>query len=243
MKETIVKETANKGIGLRSYVYGNPTEALRAYSSFSGELKSQMAEVYKQAFGGTPWFEKFKCGDCGEFSGVKCCPGCNGVNMGEAYPTGELINDTFPKMLSTFTPGVLATASENGKVIGFVTGGEITLGDLVEVKYGGNAQILESIVRETGMSPTDVAFYNNEFCVLPERQNQGIGTMLGSTQIREVLESRPVFITGRTINPSILSMRRKELTEAGYDFSAFVPNGDKYKVNDNPRFFYTGMRR
>ena len=243
MTEKNVPEIIGKGISLKSYVYSNPNEALQVYSNFGQELKQQMAEVYRQAFGGKPWFEKFKCGDCGEYSGVNCCPGCKSINMGEAYPTDELISDTFPKMLSTFTPGVLATASKQGKMIGFVTGGEITLADLVKVKYKNNAQILESITGETGMSPGDVAFYNNEFCVLPERQNQGVGTMLGLTQITKVLEAKPVFVTGRTINPSILNMRRRELTEAGYGFAAFVPKGDKYQVNGNPRFFYTGIRK
>lgn len=244
MKEKYVPENASKNVSLKSYTYRSPAEAIEVYKSFEPALKEQMAEVYRQAFAGPPWFEKFKCNDCDSFFATdSCCPGCKSFNIGEAYPTEELIEDYFPKTLAEFTPGVLATASDKNKVIGFVIGGDITLEKLVNKKYGGNGQILDSISNQGGLKSQSVLFYNNEFCVLPEKQNQGIGTVLASAQLTDVLKLKPDFITGRTINQSLLKIRSNGLTKAGYDFSYFVPDGDGFQVNGTPRFFYVGTRK
>ena len=243
MTEKYVPENISKNVALKSYLYRSPGEALELYKSFEPELKGQMAEVYRQAFAGAPWFEKFRCNDCNRFFATdSCCPECQGLNVREAYPTKDLIDNYFPKTLAEFTPGVLATASQNGSVIGFVIGGEITLEKLINKKYGGNSMIMESIVNNFSVRPESVLFYNNEFCVLPEKQNQGTGTSLASAQLADVLKLEPEFVTGRTINRSLLNISKNGLKSAGYDFSYFVPNGDDFQVNGTPRFFYLGKR-
>lgn len=60
------------------------------------EVGSDLAETYKEAFAGSPWFEVSKCGDpeCAVgFSLLQpgsTCNSCDGV-LGEAYDTDELV--------------------------------------------------------------------------------------------------------------------------------------------------------
>ncbi len=238
------KEKKVAGISLSVFVYNNPSEAIRALSSIAPRELEEMASVYQLGFGGPPWWEKFKCADCGTFSSVDtCCPNCKGNSLGEAYPKDGLINNYFPKTLSEFTPGTLIKAKENGKVIGFTTGGTTELEELVKIKYGNKKEILDSIVNTMELAPNIMVFYDNETCVTPTKQQQGAGRILSQVRINSAIDLGTEVIVGRTINKPWLSLKKEQLDVIGYDFQYFVPGGDTYMVEGNPRMFYVARRK
>lgn len=245
MSETkIIPEILTGGINFTQYIYESAEEARQIYGALPEGTKYQMADVYQQAFGGAPWFERFKCGDCGDFSQSEaCCPGCNSANLSEAYPVEELVRDYFPETISEFTPGILITAaSGNGDMLGFTTGGFATLDTLVKVKYRSNQDILDSIKERGNSDPAEMTFYDNETCICPNLQQQGIGRKLSQKRVEAARDLGASLICGRTINLSWLTLKREQLTLAGYDFRAFVPEGDTYQVDGIARQFYLARK-
>ncbi len=231
-------------LGTQRYMYRSADEALEIYSLLSDQTKAQMAQVYKQAFGGPPWFERFSCNACNNFSPTAdCCPSCKGTSLREAYPTEELIKEEFPAMMSEFVPGVLITAKDlTGEIIGFTTGGIISLSQLVKKKYKGSEEILQSMMETCNISADEVAFYNNETCIRPGLQNKGVGTRLNLERLQAAVQIEAPNICGRTINLPWLNVIGKQTTGAGYTFIPFTPTGDRYTVDGVTRRFYWGAR-
>lgn len=242
LENTNIPESVS-GINTKIYLYESPKDALITYASIPERLKTEMADVYREAFGGSPWFEKYKCGDCGNFAaGNECCPNCQSQNMGEAYPKKELTEKYFPQMLQEFTPGLLIIASnQSGKIVGFTTGGAITLSELIQKKYKGNPTILRSITDTTGIGQEDIVFYDNETCISPDAQQKGIGTTLSRERI--ALADQIGFpICGRTINRPWLQVKNRQLGQLGYQVQSFIPTGDNYQVEGNSRTFYLAKK-
>lgn len=228
----------------RTYLYGSWQEALGAYASLTSEQRQGMAEVYQEAFAGYPWFEAFRCLKCDEFAKTDAvCGHCGGTIFTEAYPIDRLVSDYFPHMMSQYTPGVLVTLEDNGRMIGFTTGGVMTLGQLIENKYKGNPQILASIVTNTGVSLGEKVFYENETCIPVARQQEGFGGKLNLARVRVAVEMDSPLICGRTINLPWLGLKKRQLAGYGYDFVSFVPDGDTYEVDGEPRKFFMAIRR
>jgi hypothetical protein len=223
--------------------YKTPVDALVRYEGLPLPIKEQMARVYQEAFGGKPWYENCSCPSCGTFEKSTTCSRCGAPDLPPAYPTGELVNEEFPQMLSSFAPGTLVLArNQQSEVIGFCAGGMTTPTDLVVKKYKGNRQIAESIMEQTGLSLTDPLYYENEMCVLPALQGNGVGSALNQARLEWILAQDIGVVLGRTINPNLLKMKERQFPEKGFSMRTFVPNGDSYQVDGLPRQCYFAVR-
>lgn len=221
-----------------AYRYQSPTEANLVYASLGADRQLDLANIYRSAFAGPPWYERFRCNRCGSFQAFAGgCTKC-GNEVGEAYPTEELINDYFPQMLSQYSPGVLILIPE----VGFVTGGMVALWQLVDRKYGGKKEVLESIMEKSGIGPLQRVFYDNEACVLPSAQKSGVGKRLSLARVEAALALGADVVTGRTINQPWLAVKRRQWEEKGFSFSAFVPSGDDYEVAGAKRYFFVAKK-
>jgi len=241
-----MKRVENKegdGSVFSTYSYENAEQAFEAYELLSSEQKLAMAKVYQEAFGGYPWYEVFKCSGCEEFARTDdACNHCGGNSFSEAYPVDWLVNEYFPHMLMQYPPGVLITLEESGQMIGFTTGGAITLGQLIEDKYKGKSEILASIIGKTGVSPDEVVFYENETCISASLQQRGSGGKLNLARVRMASEMGFSLVCGRTINQPWLKLKERQLAQYDYNFHAFVPDGDTYEVDGEPRKFFMAAR-
>ncbi len=228
---------------VEKFTYWTPDEAESIYKLLPDSDKYQMADVYKEAFGGSPWYERFKCVGCKEFTATDdICSNCEKTIFEEAYPTQQLVQEYFPKMLSKFTPGVLLTAKTGAETLGFCTGGFTTPKELIVKKYRGNTQILRSILLRSGLNPNDPMFYDNETCIRSDKQKKGVGGKLSQVRVDIATELGAGVICGRTINLPWLSLKENQLREGGYDFLSFVPEGDRYEVNGVGRYFFIARK-
>lgn len=241
MKKIEVREGESQVFS--TYSYENAGQALEAYQTLSDEQKLAMAGVYQEAFGGSPWYEVFKCNSCEEFARTNdACSHCGGNSFSEAYPIGWLVSDYFPHMVSQYTPGVLVTLESDGKMIGFTTGGAITLGQLIEDKYKGKPEILASIIERTGVSPDEVVFYENETCIIASLQQRGSGGKLNLARVGAASKMEFPLVCGRTINQPWINLKERQLAGYGYDFVSFNPDGDLYEVDGVRRQFFMAAR-
>jgi hypothetical protein len=240
MSEQLTPEEALSRPFLETRYYYSPEDAQKQYRALPERERYQMAEVYREAFGGAPWYERFKCGGCGGFSAsVECCAG---AEMGEAYPVEELVQESFPRNMAEFTPGIVILAKDlMGKMYGFSTGGFTTVQSLVDSKYGGSQEILDAIC-ERGVTPDTSMFYNNETCVMPTTQQKGMGTRLNAKRTEAARYLKADIICGRSINVPWLGVIQRQLGQVGYDFDAFTPRGDTYAVEGAARQFYIARR-
>lgn len=237
-------EAREEGRLFSTYSYETSEQALEAYASFMPEKRSEMARVYQEAFGGYPWFEVFRCTKCDEFTKTNdACPHCGGTNFAEAYPVEWLMEEYFPHMLTAYTPGVLVTLESDGRMIGFTTGGAITLGQLIKDKYRGKPEILASIIERTGVAVDQTVFYENETCISASLQQKGSGGKLNLARVEAASEIGFPLICGRTINQPWIRLKEKQLSSFGYDFIAFNPDGDTYEVDGTKRQFFMATRK
>lgn len=145
-------------------------------------------------------------------------------------------------MVSGLSPGctVLAISNDIG-VVGFNNGGISKFDRLLKIKYA--PKIKDSILEITGASPDDTVWYENESAVRLEFQGQQIGSAMSRMRMKVMLDLAPDIVCGRTLNPHWLKKRGEHLTEAGYRFDARVPDGETFKVGNNFRSFYWGIRQ
>lgn len=225
--------------------YHSPQDALERLLSLSLTVREQMAQVYKDAFGGYPWYEVYQCTGCGNYSPTdENCAHCQGTEFSDAYHIEELMNKYFPEMLQAYLPGVLILAKDGEDSIeGFSTGGGTTFGTLVEKKYKGDQRILASIRAQTGLTPETPVFYENETCISPESQQAGIGSSLNYQRLESAVAQGFKYICGRSVNKPWLGIKRSQMEALGYDFQMFVPEGDTYEVGGSPRYFFMGVKR
>lgn len=225
--------------------YETESQAIRMLRKLSPEIQFQMAEAYRAAFAGDPWEEKYICPSCGRYLKNSFCPKCQVSSSQEAYPINELLNDYFPEMLSAFVPGMLGIAIESSQVAGFTTGGFTVLENLIYNKYVSEnpKRILNSISSSANISPNELVFYDNETCILPSLQGQGLGKVLSLARIKAALKMRAEIICGRTINVPWLGLKERQLTQARYNFTYLVPDGESYQVDGMPRYFYLAIKQ
>lgn len=225
-----------------SISFNTAQEAKEKYTFLPERLKLDMAETYRAAFGDKPWYEKYLCSgteECG-FLKEAFCPICkNNDSVKEAYPVEWLVETYFEEMVTTFIPGILGLIELDKEVAGFTTGGFTSLEALVSKKYGKNAEkVLSSITKEVSVSADSLVFYDNETCIMPSKQGQGLGPELSQYRIDQAAELGASIICGRTINKTWLKTKEKQFVNKGFDFKYFVPDGDTYSVEGNPRYFY-----
>lgn len=238
-----IKSKENETQTFSKYIYEDKSEALEAYNLLTDAEKLAMANVYREAFGGYPWYEVFKCNSCDEFAKTTDpCGHCGNSSFSEAYPIESLVHEYFPHMMSAYTPGVLITLEDNEQMIGFTTGGAITLGKLIEDKYKGNSEILASIINTTGVSTDQIVFYENETCISASLQQKGSGGKLNHARVEAASNLGFEFVCGRTINQPWIKLKEKQLAEFGYDFISFNPTGDNYEVDGAKRQFFMATR-
>lgn len=224
--------------------YSTPSEAQSIYESLSSVHKLGMASVYREAFGGYPWYESVKCNSCGEFARETGeCTHCHGRSFSEAYPMQWLTQEYFPHMVAQYTPGVLITLNQGADMIGFSTGGAIALGELITDKYKGDPKILASIVRTAQADPRSIVFYENETCISASLQQKGSGGQLNLTRVQAASALGFQLICGRTINQPWLKLKERQLALYGYDFISFNPEGDDYEVDGVKRQFFMAKRK
>lgn len=240
MKE--IKEVNQLKEEILAISYKNPKEAKEAYSNLPQDLKVGMAEIYRTAFGGDPWYEKYKCDGtpaCG-FLQEAFCPTCQSdKEVSEAYPKDWLVNTYFEEMLTDFTPGVLGIIKTDGKAVGLTTGGFSALGDLILKKYRSDgAMILNQIMKDLSLPYNAYVFYDNETCILPQRQKQGFGAKLSEYRMGAALGLGAELICGRTINEPWLATKGEQFLRRGLEFNFLEPDADGYEVNGNRRYFY-----
>lgn len=236
-REKLVQQTSYEVVE-----YNSPSGALLKYGSLPISTRLQMAKVYRQAFQGKPWFEKFECDIDGPQQN-SCCTDCGKKDLAASYQTPKLVEETFPKMLSDFSPGALVIAKnqENG-IIGFCCGGMTTLNDLIRLKYNGNKTIQQSIMANTRLSLDLPFFYQDEMCVLPEFQGLGIGSAMDQVRLDWIDNRRIDLVYGRSINPNLLGMKMRHMPKRGFEVKIFRPEGDTYVVENNPRRGYFAQR-
>ncbi len=242
MKRVERREDSNQVFS--TYNYENAEQALDAYVSLSIEQRMEMAKVYQEAFGGYPWFEVYRCNKCDEFVKTSdTCAHCGSTSFSEAYPLDWLMNEYFPHMVAAYTPGILVTLEDEGKIIGFTTGGAITLGQLIEDKYKGKPEILKSIVETTGVRPGEIVFYENETCLPASSQKKGYGGKLNLARVEAASETGFKLICGRSVNQPWINLKERQLSQLDYDFAAFTPVGDTYEVDGTKRQFFMAIKR
>jgi len=200
-----------KTIEFKSFTFPAARDALRAYASLDERTKQGMVTCYRE-FEKPPWND-------------------------DPYDPDKLINFDFPKMLTTFTPGGLVVATNTqGDVVGFASGGQSSLMDLVTKKYDkatADQQLLiaDSIQRQTGLRDSDTFMYENELVVtgLDEYRNQGIGTRLSSDRQQIFEQMGYGAILGRSLNPYLLMMKDTLFSnQSGFSLTKFIPDGDPY---------------
>lgn len=241
MAENMIKPEFIAGnIPIQRFLYDTPDRAREVYQGLDADVQMQMADIYRAAFGGYPWYEKFRCLSCGQYTASEDgCPRCGSSDMCEAYPRDELMADYFPQMVGEFTPGLLMLATApQGELVGFSTGGFTTPADLVDIKYGGNRDILRSITTQGRLIAGDPMFYDNETCIWPDLQKRGVGKQLSQDRIKAAISMDAAYICGRSVNLKWLALKERQLTAAGYDFTCFTPDGDTYEVEGIARRFY-----
>ncbi|PJE62790.1 hypothetical protein COU88_03085 [Candidatus Roizmanbacteria bacterium CG10_big_fil_rev_8_21_14_0_10_39_6] len=222
-----------------TYTYQSQQEATEVYYKISNYDAITMASVYQKAFSEAPWYERYCCTTCGSFlkePGI--CTQCTSEVIQKAYPVGELVSEYFPKMLGEYAPGMITLARNRGKIVGFTTGGMVTLENIVDRKYKNNPFLLADITRRCDIDPATIIFYDNETCINPAAQQMGLGRELSRQRINVAKELGAEYICGRTINMPWLRLKERQLTEAGYSFTAFVPSGETYQVESVLRRFY-----
>ena len=236
LQSTQLVELASSDLSV--YSYQSPSDANLVYASLGVDRQLDLANIYRSAFAGPPWYERFRCIRCGSFQAFAGgCTKC-GSEVGEAYPTDELVKDYFPQMLSQYSPGVLILLAK----VGFATGGMIELDRLIDLKYGGNKELLESIIEKAAIGPRQRVFYDNEACVLPNAQKSGVGKKLSLARVEAAIGLGADVVTGRTINQPWLAVKRRQWEEKGFSFSAFVPSGDDYEVAGAKRYFFVAKK-
>lgn len=226
--------------------YEDPWEALQKYQLLPDAVKARMAKTYKDGFGGEPWKEVCECPNCGAFSPDTSCrtDGCGTKNLPEAYPIPRLREEDFPRMLTSFSPGVLVIAQNDmSSAIGFCTGGMTTLDKLVEKKWKGDQQICDSIISESGVQPNQPFFYENEMVVSPKYQGYKIGSRLNEQRLDWITKRGIDVVVGRSINTNLLKMKQRQMPERGYAMKIFVPDGDNYQVDGAKRQCYVARRK
>lgn len=233
------------GNGLRLFEYSSAAEAIGVFEALDEQAKLEMAEVYREAFGGPPWYEIFACKNCGNFTKEAIvCGNCQATEFGEAYPIEWLIKEYFPHMVARYAPGVLILArDERGAVNGFSCGGAIRLGDLVAEKFKDNPIILNSVAANTGVGIEEVVFYENETCISFKNQQKGIGGRLNFERVKTAAEMGFKYVCGRTINLPWLEVKKKNFEQLGYNCAAFYPEGDTYEVGGQRRYFFMATKR
>lgn len=229
-------------MNIEVFRYNDGYEAERIYGGFSMAVKLTMADIYREAFGGYPWFERYLCALCGRFLKTTECDLCKQTTTQEAYPVKTLIEEDFPEMMSSFVPGMLGLVFDDRKLIGYTTGGFIDLDELIEKKYKSNT-IYYSVIEQFGLNGQEDVFYDNETCIYPQIQQRGVGTKLSYTRIKVAIGMNADLICGRSINKPWLNIKESQFTAEGYNFSRFVPNGDTYEVDGNPRYFYLAQKK
>lgn len=244
MKGEFLQPAVNKNYPkIDKFIYSSKDEAMEVYRNFPTVIKEQMASVYQNAFGEEPWYERFVCLTCAKYSKGSDCISCKSSDLPEAYPSEKLVNTEFPSMLQTFTPGTLLLSyEEDYQVSGFSTGGFTKLGDLIEKKYAGNATILYSIEQKCGINSETEVFYDNETCIDPALQKRGLGRIFSQERINTANNMCAANICGRTINLPWLDVKKQQLTDDGYAFFSFVPEGETYEVGGSPRVFYLARK-
>lgn len=222
--------------------YKNRVEAQEKYMELPKGLKDSMATNYREAFGGKPWYEKYKCQGTEECGYLKepFCPVCKNDNsITEAYPAEWLKETYFKEMLTEFIPGILGLIQLGEDVPGFTTGGFTFLDVLIQKKYSKNPDmILRSITQKFSIPPTSLVFYDNETCIRPAEQGFGLGPKLSEFRIDQAISLGADLVCGRTINFPWLSTKERQFKSKGFDFKYFVPTDDNYSVEGNPRYFY-----
>lgn len=225
--------------------HSSPSDAFQNLMALKIEVRTQMAQIYKDAFGGYPWFEVFICSKCSNFSPQDAeCPYCGGADFSEAYPLEDLIENYFPEMVMAYAPGVLILAeNEDGEVEGFSAGGGVKIGDLIAKKYRGDESVLNSILTQSGLTEDAVVFYENETCISPNSQKKGMGGNLNFERLLTAKEQGFQYIAGRSVNQPWLKLKERQMDELGYDFVSFIPEGDEYEIDGQRRYFFVGIRR
>lgn len=228
----------------KKYTYNSADEAARVYKSLEPETKFNMAKVYQEAFGGYPWFEIWACVKCGDFAKENStCPKCGSTVFKAAYSTEELIEQDFPEMLISYVPGLLVLAKDESLgLLGFTTGGETKLGNLLDKKYHGNPVIKRSILDRTEISENATVFYENETCIKPQAQQGGLGSRLNLERVTFAAQRNEKFVCGRTVNRPWLGVKESQLSRFGYETKSFVPNGDDYIVDGLTRLFFIATK-
>ncbi len=222
--------------------FNTAQEAKERYLALPEGLKFDMAEIYRAAFGGKPWYEKYTCSgtkECG-FLKEPFCPTCKNTGfIKEAYPVDWLIETYFEEMVSAFIPGILGLIQLEEKTEGFTTGGFTPLNCLIDKKYGKKSErVSNSITKELAIPLDSLVFYDNETCIAPSKQGRGLGPKLSQYRIEEAIRLRAEVVCGRTINLPWLKTKEEQFKAKGFDFKYFVPDGDTYSVDGNPRYFY-----
>ncbi len=250
MTENVTNREAGSDVIVEPYLFRFPDEAMRFLQTARPGLLNGLADVYKEAFAGDPWYERFTCPACDCFSKESCCPTCGKSDLPQAYPEKQLIEEYFPSMLTSFSPSVLTVGYKDGKVVGFCTGGITDLLSLIERKYKGSteikSQILDDICERTGLPPWQTVFYENEACILPSEQRRGIGTQLSTVRMATIIShvDPDLIFCGRSINPKWLQKKEVVFSNAQtlpYRYFQFAPRGDTFAVGELKRMFYMGI--
>lgn len=223
--------------------FNTPKEAGIFLRQMAPEDLAGMCDVYRDGFGGPPWNEVGKCFQCGAFLPTMSspCNMCGSDKIGEAYPRDELANEYFPRQLETYTPGLLGIARVQRQVVGFAFMGFSELGNLVEQKYGADADgVLRSITSRTELRIGQRIGYFNEIVVAPEWQNRKVGSALSFAGTQALAnELGAGTILGRSINLNLLGMVERQFPQLGLRFQAITPKEDSHKP---PRTIFIGSR-
>lgn len=225
-----------------SIKYETVAEAGEKYGKIPERMKDYMAEDYKEAFGGKPWFESYQCtgtNECG-YLAEPFCPICKNDNsIKEAYPTTWLKETYFREMLTEFIPGILGLIQLGDEVPGFTTGGFTFFDVLIQNKYKRNTEVIfDSITKRFNIPASSLVFYDNETCINPVKQRSGLGPKLSQFRIDLSINLGADLVCGRTINFPWLETKERQFKNKGFNFEYFVPEGDNYSVEGNPRYFY-----
>jgi hypothetical protein len=248
----IMKPEILNSVQLNITTYDSDQEARSAWGSMSSDKRLSIARTYQAGFAGPPWFEVGKCQQCGRFTdNTSTCANCSSEEVNEAYPTEELVEDFLPDNLAAFAPGVFVDASTpTGEVLGFATGGEVALADLITKKYALEEpeEILTEYIRvvseATGwqVARDSKVFYENEAVVNPKYQGYKLGGKLNQRRLQYFAGTDVPLLVGRTVNKPWLQVKRKQLGEMGFEVVELAPQADSYRADGQPRILFSAFR-
>lgn len=157
-----------------------------------------IVQIYREAFGGEPWNEGYRCPVCETtyplVGAPKFCPSCaqgaREMLLVEYWPTTTVLADFYREMARD--KALCLAACEDDAIIGFAWGYQVTAGQELD-------QHLDAPSLSVQLEPRQSYFYLDECALRPDCQGRGLGKGIFGAVLLESRENPGIL---RTLNNS-----------------------------------------